>query len=127
VRSGVDIYCMTYFPTNKIRAMPHIKAKEGVMRSLKKTSIMIGLAGLLALGTWVPLKAAEPPVEPPEDEGFIRRLAADFFNFNNTESSTIITAVAGPDENTPGDPDGEVIFKKKVKVPGGDNTLYVSI
>jgi hypothetical protein len=94
--------------------------KEGIMRLLKKTIIMTGLAGLFALVAWIPLEAEA-------DEGFIRRLTADFFNFDNTESFTNITAVAGPDENTPGDPDGEVIFKKKVKVPGGDNTLYVSI
>jgi hypothetical protein len=91
-----------------------------LMRSLKKTIIMTGLAGLFVLGAWIPLEAEA-------DEGFIRRLTADFFNFDNTESSTDITAVAGPDENTPGDPDGQVIFKKKVEVPGGDNTLYVSI
>ena len=76
------------------------------MRLLKKTIIMTGLAGLFALVAWIPLEAEA-------DEGFIRRLTADFFNFDNTESFTNITAVAGPDENTPGDPDGEVIFKKR--------------
>jgi hypothetical protein len=89
------------------------------MKPLKNIRILTSLVGLSALGAWTPLEAG--------NEGYIRRLAADFFNFDGTESSTVKTAVAGRDARKPGDPDGEVIFKKKVYVPDSDNTLYVSI
>jgi hypothetical protein len=90
---------------------------------LQKYRFMPMLAGILALGVGVSSEATNSG----DTSGFIRRLAADFFEFDGSEFSTSLTAVVGPDEFTPGPKDGFTFFTKKVKVPWDSNTLYVSI
>lgn len=52
--------------------------------------------------------------------GPIVRLAADFLNFDGTESATTTTANPATGE------DGTAVFQKTVFVPSGVNTLYVT-
>jgi len=69
--------------------------------------------------------SASPGAEALDSSIF--RLAADFFKFDGTEFTTTTTAVAGPSIFVPGTLDGALFYTKKVSVPKGSNTLYVSI
>jgi hypothetical protein len=60
-------------------------------------------------------------------DGPIFRHSADFFKFDGSEFVTPTTAVAGPNDQTPGTPDGALFYRKRVLVPQSSNTLYVSI
>jgi hypothetical protein len=76
----------------------------------------------LALGTCLSVSLGAKAQDGP-----MFRHSADFFKFDGSEFVTATTAVAGPTDRTPGTPDGALFYGKRVLVPQGSNTLYVSI
>jgi hypothetical protein len=60
---------------------------------------------------------------PASANGPILRIAADFFNFDGTETATAAPVFA-PDGTLV---DGTTVFRKSVFVPFGVNTIYVTI
>jgi len=58
----------------------------------------------------------------------LHRLSADFLNFDGTETFTSVIGVADCSSSpcVPGSPDGQLFYRKKVKIPDDDNVLYVT-
>lgn len=79
------------------------------------------LVGLLTLGIWTPSEGWGPSTGGP-----LRRLSADFKNFDNTETSTIVGVYPNSSGSVPGD-DGTLVYQKTVYVPSGENVLYITI
>jgi len=72
------------------------------------------LTGLLTFGLWMPAESSA------QSTGFpLSRLSADFLNFDDSESSTIVAAL-------PNAEGGTVVYRKTVFVPFDQNVLYIT-
>ncbi len=84
------------------------------MKHPVRTLILTAGMALLVSGVWF-------STETWAQGGPIVRLAADYLNFDGTETSTTATADPATGE------DGIPVFQKTLFVPAGVNTLYVTI
>ncbi|MGH3118773.1 MAG: hypothetical protein ACRDQ2_16990 [Gaiellales bacterium] len=89
-----------------------------------KTRLSVGalmvLVALLTLGFLTP-----PESWAQSTGGPLNRLSADFKNFDETETSTVVGAFPGSVGSMPGD-DGQVVYRKTVFVPFDQNVLYIT-